>query len=138
MSLLSEYNKARQLPRGGLKLPPPQVAEPVKVEMPPEDPDYSRLVSINPILGELVDTLGLVHIKPRGPKIADSYRLSVIAGDVFTGENSYTQEEAIERIREVTKVNQERAERGFKLMEEAGAIERTPAGSYFLAGSTPF
>jgi hypothetical protein len=136
MNLLSiDITKVKRPSLKGLTLP--QVREPIK-EIPPEDPIFTRMVAINPILEELVETLDLVNITPRGPKIADSYRLTTIAGEVFLPEVSYTREEAIERIREVTKVDQERAERGLKLMFETGAIERTPAGSYYLAGSTPF
>jgi hypothetical protein len=139
MSLLSiDITKVKRPSLRGVTLPPPpQAREPIR-EIPPEDPIYTRLVAINPILEDLVKALDLVNITPRGPKIADSYRLTTIAGEVLLPEVGYSREEAIERIREITKVDQERAERGLNLMVEAGAIEATPAGIYYLAGSTPF
>jgi hypothetical protein len=62
-----------------------------------------------------------------------------LAQRVIEGENSYSREEIIERIKEATNVNQERAERGFNLILQAGAIEQTINPElYYLVGSTPF
>lgn len=68
----------------------------------------------------------------------DKPKRIALAQRVIEGENSYTKEEVIERIKEATNVNQERAERGFKLILQAGAIEPTPGDRYYLTGSTPF
>jgi hypothetical protein len=48
-------------------------------------------------------------------------------------------EEIVERIKQATNVNKERAETGFKLILQAGAIEQTINPElYYLKGSTPF
>lgn len=49
-----------------------------------------------------------------------------------------TDEEIVARLKEATNVNQERAEIGFKLMLQAGALETTPVETYYLINSTPF
>ena len=70
--------------------------------------------------------------------------LAIICGAISGGlevidvENSYTKEELIERIKEATNVNQERAEVVFNLILQAGAIEPTLGDRYYLTGSTPF
>ena len=56
-------------------------------------------------------------------KEIDKPKLIALAQRVIEGENSYTKEEIIERLKEATNVNQERAERGFNLILQAGAIE---------------
>ena len=133
---------------------------PIMVERPPTDEEiaYSKLVAINPLLEELVERLDLVSIttgerirkvelrediKPHPePEIKakeiDKPKLIALAQRVIEGYNSYSREEIIERIKEVTNVSQERAERGFNLMLQAGAIEPTLGDRYYLTGSTPF
>ncbi len=63
--------------------------------------------------------------------------LIALAQIIIKGENSYTKEEIIERIKEATGVDQARAEGSFDLFLEGGAIEPTLGDIYFLTGSTP-
>ena len=160
MRLLStDISKVKRLSLREVKLPAPEV-EPItiKVERPPTEEEiaYSKLVAINPLVEELVKRLDLVSIttgerinkvevkeeyKPH-PKVKaqelDKPRLIALAQRVIEGESSYTKEEVIERIKEATKVSQERAEVGFNLILQAGAIEPTLRDRYYLTGSTPF
>ena len=163
MSLLStNITKVKKLSLKEVKLPTTRrIAEPVKREPPPtqEEINYSRLVAKNPLIEELVERLDLVSIttgkrirkvelreeyKPHPePEIKaqeiDRPKLIALAQRVIEGENSYTKEEIIERIKEATNVSQERAERGFNLILRAGAIEQTINPElYYLTGSTPF
>lgn len=166
MSLLStDITKVKRLSLKEVKLPAPELRDieptpPIKVERPPTDEEiaYSKLVAINPLLEELVERLDLVSIKT-GERIRkvelredikphpepeikakeiDKPKLIALAQRVIEGENSYSREEIIERIKEVTNVSQERAERGFNLILQAGAIEPTLRDRYYLTGSTPF
>lgn len=165
MSLLStNIAKVKRLSLREVKLPTTErrvePITPILVERPPTDEEiaYSRLVAINPIIEELVERLDLVSIttgerirkvelrediKPHPePKVKaqeiDRPKLIALAQRVIEGENSYSREEIIERIKEATNVNQERAERGFNLILQAGAIEPTLGDRYYLTGSTPF
>ena len=163
MRLLSvDITKVKRLSLKGVKLPTTErkvePITPIMVERPPTDEEiaYSRLVAINPLLEELVERLNLVSIttgerirkvelrediKPH-PEIKakeiDKPKLIALAQRVIEGENSYSREEIIERIKEATNVNQERAERGFNLILQAGAIEPTLGDRYYLTASTPF
>ena len=165
MSLLNvDIAKVKRLSLREVKLPTTErrvePITPILVERPPTDEEiaYSKLVAINPLLEELVERLDLVSIttgerirkvelrediKPRSePEIKakeiDKPKLIALAQRVIEGYNSYSREEIIERIKEATNVNQERAERGFNLMLQAGAIEPTLGDRYYLTGSTPF
>ena len=166
MSLLStDITKVKRLSLKEVKLPAPELRDieptpPIKVERPPTDEEiaYSKLVAINPLLEELVERLDLISIttgerirkvelrediKPHPePEIKakeiDRPKLIALAQRVIEGENSYSREEIIERIKEATNVSQERAERGFNLILQAGAIEPTLGDRYYLTGSTPF
>jgi hypothetical protein len=166
MSLLStDITKVKRLSLREVKLPTTErrvgPITPILVERPPTDEEiaYSKLVAINPLIEELVERLDLVSIttgerirkvelrediKPHPePKVKaqeiDKPKLIALAQRVIEGENSYSREEIIERIKEATNVNQERAERGFILMLQAGAIEQTINPElYYLTGSTPF
>ncbi len=165
MSLLStDITKVKRLSLKGVKLPTTErkvePTPPILVERPPTDEEiaYSKLVAINPLIEELVERLNLVSIKT-GERIKkvelredikphpepeikaqeiDRPKLIALAQRVIEGENSYTKDEIIERIKEATNVNQERAERGFNLILQAGAIEPTLGDRYYLTGSTPF
>lgn len=161
MSLLStDITKVKRLSLREVKLPTPERrAEPLtKVERPPteEEVDYSRLAAINPLIEDLVERFNLVSITT-GERIrkvdlregikpelevkaqeVDKPKLIALAQRVIEVQNSYTKEEIIERIKEATKVDQERAERGFNLILQAGAIETTLGDRYHLIGSTPF
>lgn len=165
MSLLStDITKVKRLSLREVGLPAPERrVDPITtilVEIPPTDEEiaYSKLVSINPLLEELVERLDLVSettgerikrvdlredIKPHPePEVkaleTDKPKLIALAQRVIEGENSYSREEIIERIKEATNVNQDRAERGFNLILQAGAIETTLGDRYYLTGSTPF
>ncbi len=165
MSLLStDIAKVKRLSLREIKLPPTErrveAITPILVERPPTDEEitYSKLVAINPLLEELVDSLDLVSIttgerinkvelreeyKPHPePEVKaqeiDKPKLIALAQRVIEVENSYTKEELIERIKEATNVNQERAEVGFNLILQIGAIEPTLGDKYYLTGSTPF
>ena len=161
MSLLStDITKVKRLSLWEVKLPAPEVRvepiTPILVERPPTDEEiaYSKILAINPLLEKLVDSLDLVSLKTRErikkteykthrePEIKaqeiDKPKLIALAQRVIEGENSYSREEIIERIKEATNVNQERAEIGFTLLLQAGAIEPTQGDEYYLTGSTPF
>ena len=161
MSLLStDITKVRRLSLKEVKLPAPEVRvepiTPILVERPLTDEEiaYSRLIDINPLIEELVKRLDLVSSKtgkqisktetredikphPEAQKI-DEPKLIALAQRIIKGENSYSKEEIVAKIKEVTKVNQYRAEIGFTLILQVGAIEFTPEGRYYLSGSTPF
>ena len=150
MSLLStDITKVKKLSLREVKLPTPkrrvEPITPILVERPPTDEEiaYSKLVAINPLIAELVERLDLVsittgeRIKKVEPQEMD--KLTALAQRVIKGENSYSRQEIIERITEATNVSQERAERGFNLILQAGAIEQTINPElYYLVGSTPF
>lgn len=166
MSLLStDIAKVKRLSLRDVKLPTTELRDieptpPIKVERPPTDEEiaYSKLVAINPLLEELVERLDLVSettgerikkvelredIKPHPEteikaKEIDKPKLIALAQRVIEGENSYSREDLIERIKEATKVNRERAERGFNLMFEVGILETIQGDRYYLTGSTPF
>ena len=165
MSLLStDITKVKRLSLKEVKLPAPELRvepiTPIQVERPPSDEEiaYSKLVAINSLLEDLVDSLNLVSettgerikkvelredIKPHPePEIkaqeTDKPKLIALAQRVIEGENSYSKEEIVARIKETTNVSQERAERGFNLILQAGALEPTPGDRYYLTGSTPF
>jgi hypothetical protein len=162
MSLLStDITKVKRLSLKEVKLPAPELRiEPIQVERPPTDEEiaYSKMIAKNSLIEELVERLDLVSIttgerikkvelrediKPHPePKIKaqeiDKPKLIALAQRVIEGENSYSKEEIVARIKEATNVNQERAEIGFKLMLQAGALETTPAETYYLINSTPF
>jgi len=165
MSLLStDITKVKRLSLREVKLQAPELRvepiTPILVERPPSDEEiaYSRLVAINPLLEELVERLDLVSqqtgerikkvelredIKPHPePEVKaqeiDKPKLIALAQTVIQRNYSYTKEEIVERIKQATNVSQERAEKGFNLILQAGAIETTPGDSYYLTGSTPF
>jgi hypothetical protein len=165
MSLLStDISKSKRLSLREIKLPTTErKLEPIAplIKRPPtvEDIAYSKLVAINPLIKELVERLDLVSIKT-GERIKkveliedikphpdtgikaqeiDKPKLIALAHRVINGENSYSKEDIIAKIKEVTNVSQERAERGFTLILQAGAIEQTiNLELYYLVGSTPF
>jgi hypothetical protein len=156
MSLLStDITKVRRLSLSGVKLPTVELrVEPITpIEKPPSDEEiaYSKLIAINPLLEKLVNSLDLVSIKTgdrikkvglnediKPPREIDKTKLIALAQRIIGGENSYTKEQTIERIKEATNVSQERAEKGFTLLLQARAIEPTLGGTYYLTGSTPF
>ena len=143
MSLLStDITKVKRLSLREVKLKPPT----------DEEIAYSKLIAINPLLKELVDRFNLVS-NTTGERInkielredikqphqnIDKPKLIALAQRVIEGGNNYSKAEIVAKIKEATNVNQERAERGFNLILQAGAIEPTLGDSYYLTGSTPF
>lgn len=107
-------------------------------------PTTERLDLVSITTGERIKKVELREdIKPHPePEIKaqeiDKPKLIALAQRVIEGENNYSREDIIERIKEATNVNQERAERGFNLILQAGAIEPTLGDRYYLTGSTPF
>jgi hypothetical protein len=164
LSLLStDITKVKRLSLKEIRLPAPEVVEPITpilVETPPTEEEivYSKLVAKNPLIEELVERLDLVSIKtgkrirkveliesiktPPEPKIKaqeiDKPKLIALAHRIIEGGNNYSKEEIVAKLKEATNVNQERAEIGFNLILQAGAIEPTPGDRYYLSGSTPF
>jgi len=157
MSLLStDITKLKRLSLKDVKLPAPELrvepVTPLQVERPPtpEEIIYSNMIAINPLLEELVECLDLVSIKT-GERIRkvelrreykaqeiDKPKLIALAQRVLQKETSYSREEIVERIKTATNVIQERAESGFNLMLQAGAIEPITGERYYLTSSTPF
>jgi len=163
MSLLSiDITKVKRISLREVKLPATErrvePINPTLVERPLSDEEiaYSKLVAINPLIEELVERLYLVSIKTgerikkvelredikTPPEIKaqeiDKPKLIALAQEIIEGDNSYSKEDIVARIKEATNVKQERAERGFNLILQAGAIETTPGDRYYLTGSTPF
>lgn len=166
MSLLStDIAKVNRVSLKGARLPASEkrgaIVTPVLLERPPSEEEivYSKLVAIHPLLEGLVESLDLVSIETgdriRKVKLREDIKsfsepdikaedinknkLIALAQRVIQGANNYTKEEIIARIKETTNVTQERAEKGFTLILEAGAIEQTiKPGVYYLTGSTPF
>jgi len=91
------------------------------------------------LLGATDEEIEIVIAKLLPKKENDKSKLIALAQRVIEGESSYTMEEIVERIKQATNVNKERAETGFKLILQAGAIEQTINPElYYLKGSTPF
>jgi hypothetical protein len=165
MSLLSiDITKVKRLSLREVTLPAPdrrvEPITPILVERPPTEEEiaYSKAVEKFPKLEELVERLDLVSIKT-GERIRkvelredikphlevkieaqeiDKPKLIALAQRIIEGENNYSREEIVAKITEATKVSQERAEIGFKLILQAGAIETISGDRYYLTGSTPF
>jgi hypothetical protein len=154
MSLLStDITKLKRL-----SLEKTEAIKPILVNSTPtaEEIAYSKLVAKNPLLEKLVERLNLIS-ETTGDKIKkvdlreeqeppteakdlepDKLKLIALAQRVIEPRNNYTRAEIIHQIIQTTKVEKERAERGFNLLLQAEAIEMTPGGSYYLTGSTPF
>ena len=161
MSLLStDITKVQRLSLREVKLPTTErrVNTPILVDRPPSNEEivYSKLAAINPLIEELVERLDLVSIKTgeRIKKIdlqpnfkpqleqkikeTDKAKLIALAQRIIEVENNYTKEDFIKLIKEATNVNQDRAEIGFTLILQTGAIKETTVNTYYLTGSTPF
>lgn len=132
----------------------PQKIEPKKVERPPTDEDiaFSFMLSENKYLQLLVDTFDLI-----APKVVDvnkttpdpkalkqpqrdikTDKLKLLTTQILELENCYKAEEIIDKIKDKTKVNSQRAREGFKLMLDKETIEVMQGDWYILKGSTPF
>lgn len=120
--------------------PQPTVSSKTQRAPTPKETTYSKLLAVNPTLGELVESLNLVVMETeeavKSP--AQPERLIAIAKRIIEPEVSYTKEDIIERLQVETRVSQERAEAGFSLLLQVEAIEPTFTGLYYLTGSTPF
>lgn len=164
MSLLStDVTKKKQLSLREVKLDisKRKNKEAPEQERPPteEEKTYSKLVAINPQLEKLVKRFDLVSQKTGEPlqkvelnkkepeeereveneePAPDADKLTALAKQIIPEENSYTREEILQRLKDDTKVSQARAENGFNLMLQVGAIEATLRERYYLAESTPF
>jgi hypothetical protein len=157
MSLLStDITKGKKLSLLEVKLPNQErrrVEPIVKVERPPSDEEvaYSKMIAKNPLLGKLVEGLDLVSIKTGDrirevvstttvkPQEGDRSKLIALANKIINPEKSYSKTAILDNLKATTNINQERAEKGFKMMLQAGAIEQTINPElYFLGGSTPF
>jgi hypothetical protein len=141
--LTTDIRKERRLSLKDVKLPAPD-RKPINVETPStaEERMYSKIVEKYPLFLEAVELLDLVSpVTGTRVKIVDTKpsreTLIALAKRLIKGEAIHSKEEIIEAIKTGSKVSQERAEKGFSLMLEAGAFE--PIGdSYYLTGSTPF
>jgi hypothetical protein len=164
MSLLStDITKVKRLSLKEVKLPAPEPkveTAPKEVEIPPTDEEiaYSRFILINPTIETLVERLNLVssetgerikkvelpeeYKKLPEPEVkskeVDKPKLLALALRILNGERTYTKEDITGRIVADMKVNQERAEKGFNLLLQVGAIQPVGWGRYYLTGSTPF
>jgi len=134
-----------------VKLPAPEVRiELMEGENSPTDEEtvYSKIVTINPLLEDLVSDLDLVSSKT-GEKIrkaeimyqlrivetVSSTQLLTIAQIIIGKEDSYTKKELVTRLMYAATVSPGRALKGIRLMLDAGVIEATPEGRYCLIGS---
>lgn len=94
-------------------------------------------------LGEVKLPTRRVETPPPSPEPApqeiDRPKLIALAQRVVKGQRGYSEEELIEVISKATNTSRERAERGFYLMLEVGALElHTNQETYYLGGDTPF
>jgi len=148
MSLSSiDIAKVKRLSLREAKLPAKQET-PVELITAPqslseEQIAYTTMVTKYPLLEALVSSLDLVYNKTEKrekikPQPIDINKLRKITERVLSRNTSYTKEEVINRIQQSTKVERDRAERGFILMVEAGIIETANQELYCLGGSTPF
>lgn len=162
MSLLStDITKVKKLSLKGVNLPTPdrRIDKPIKkVDRPPTDEEraYSVLVETNPLLQDLVDSFKLVAPKKvkvdlpqleiektekpqllKKEPIVDN-KIGALSLEILEPENCYKEEDIIDRIIEATKVNIDRAKKGFNLMLKDKAIEIILGDWYILKGSTPF
>ena len=124
MSLLNAKIKRFSLKEVKLPALKERELKPLEIEYLERDPKeifYNKLINTYPAFKEI-----------------DKPKLIALAQRVIEGEDSYSKADIIARIKEATNVSQERAERGFNLILQAGAIELTPGDRYYLTGSTPF
>jgi len=162
MSLLSvDITKVKRLSLRDAKLPAPELrvkATPfIQVDKYPTDEEiiYNRLALINPAIEKLVERLNLVsintgkrinkielsdNIKPHPEPAPKPLQINIIdlAERVINRENNYSKDEIIARIKDITNVSQERAERDFNLILQAKAVETILGERYYLKDSTPF
>lgn len=166
MSLQSaKVNNLSRLSLKGVKLPDPETRDLEPASNPPSSEEIllSIMAEKNPIVNSLVKTFDLVSCRTGEPlrkidnpeelpeevqpdpapevklKPSDKPKLITLAGKLLQEKEGYSKGEIVNLIKEDTKVTQERAEAGFALMLQAGAVEQsTIKRIYFLGGSTPF
>lgn len=152
--LLTDLSKVKKLSLRGVRLPIREIERKATIKaLTSEEIAYSKLLQRNPLIEKLVEKLDLVsnttgerikkvntaHLKPEGKaQEIDNFKLIALAQRIIEQRNSYTKEEVIDKIKEATNVNQERAEKGLNLILQAGAIEIIPGERYIIKGSTPF
>lgn len=125
--------------------PQEQSAPSPSLEPPTQEEVAFTLLSLTwPLLDTLVDRLDLVS-PITGEPIAkvpapsgQAPQLRDLASKILLPEQAYTEPEVLDLLAEYTQVTPERAAVGFLFMLQTEAIEITPAGTYFLGGSTPF
>jgi len=143
----TDITKVKRLSLREVKLPAKQETS-VELNTAPQSPSdeevmYETMISKYPLLEALVSSLDLVLIKTEKkadikPHPVDSSKLRRIAESILSRNTSYSGEEVVYRIQREAEVSRDRAERGFILMVEAGIIETTDQGTYYLGGSAPF
>ena len=166
MSLLPNNTKTlNNISLQGIKLPTSNKREvgidmPLKIEKPPTDKaiDYRKLLSINPELERLVEVFDLgdketlkplpdlinktkqtVELEPiLEPTDIKRGKLISLACKSLKTEERYSKEAVISLIIKQTKVKTQRAEKGFNLMLEAGAIKRIEGGKFSLIVSPTY
>lgn len=112
---------------------------------------YDYLASKNPVLNDLVTRLDLIEFDNPQLVVVDPAlasppvsspesreRLRSIAIKSLTDGISYTHDEAINQIMQISEVSRGRAENGLAMMLSESIISSTPAGTYFLSGTVPF
>jgi hypothetical protein len=151
MSLLSlDLTKKRQLPLSKVEVEAPQPRQepvtPIPLRKPPseEEQAYTKLLQDSPHFLDFVDRLDLVseatgeRIKLLDLQQEPQNRLRTLSNKIFDKCTPYSRDEALQAISGALNINQDRALAGLEQMLQAGAIEQTPGGSYYLGGSTPF
>jgi len=152
--LLTDLSKVKKLSLRGVRLPIREIERKATIKaLTSEEIANNKLLQRNPLIEKLVEKLDLVsnttgerikkvniaHIKPEvKAQEIDNFKLIALAQRIIEKRNSYTKEEVIDKIKEATNVNQERAEKGLNLILQAGAIEIIPGERYIIKGSTPF
>lgn len=127
--LLTDLSKVKKLSLRGVRLPIREIERKATIKaLTSEEIAYNKLLQRNPLIEKLVEKLDLIH----------NFKLIALAQRIIEKKNSYTKEEVIDKIKEATNVNQERAEKGLNLILQAGAIEIIPGERYIIKGSTPF
>ena len=152
--LLTDLSKVKKLSLRGVRLPIREIERKATTKaLTSEEIAYNKLLQRNPLIEKLVEKLDLVsnttgerikkvNIAHKKPEVKaqeiDNFKLIALAQRIIEKRNSYTKEEVIDKIKEATNVNQERAEKGLNLILQAGAIEIIPGERYIIKGSTPF
>lgn len=158
--LNTDITKVKRLSLREVKLPtterrvdPP----PIQVERPPTDEEiaYSKLVAINPLLEELVESLDLVstitgervkkveltEAKVETIKTISSLKIEDLIKDIIGLQSHRTKVELTTKLMEDINITEDRAETEIALALKNGAIKVMTVNNidrYYLSGSTPF